>query len=173
MLLILLITNIDIASIYSRDGSTAYLNKVQPSSYGPLLFSKLVANLLIALIGLIVTIIVYSNYCPLNTVEFIMYAVCIYAIYVSHLFWSAELDVMNPQYKQYATFNEQANNPNENMSGVIALILSFFIFGSTLLLSISEPTGVWLKIGLISVALAILKITTFFLKIKVFYKEKI
>lgn len=173
MLLTLLSTNIDVASVYSRDGSTAYLNKVQPTAYGPLLFSKLVANLIIALIGVGVTIYTYSTFSPLNSSDFIMFAVCIYAVYVCHLFWSAELDIMNPQYSQYATFNDQANNPNENMSGVILLILSIFVFGATLLLSMSEPTGVWVKIGIVTVVLAIIKIITFFLKIKVFYKEKI
>ena len=173
MLLILLSTNIDVASAFSRDGSTAYLNKVQPTAYGPLLFSKLVANLIISLIGVSVTIYTYSQFSALNTADFIMYAVCIYATYVCHLFWSAELDIMNPQYSQYATFNDQANNPNENMSGVILLILSIFIFAATLLLSMSEPTGVWVKVGIASVVLAVVKITTFFLKVKVFYKEKI
>ena len=173
MLLILLSTNIDVASVYSRDGSTAYLNKVQPTAYGPLLFSKLLANLFIALVGVIVTIVVYAEYCPLNLTDFVMFALCIYFVYVCHLFWSAELDIMNPQYSQYATFNDQANNPNENMSGIILIILSLFVFGATLLLSMSEPTGVWVKIGAICIVFAIMKIATFFLKIKVFYKEKI
>ena len=42
ILLIMLMTNIDIASVYSRDGSSAYLNKVQPTPYARLLLSKLI-----------------------------------------------------------------------------------------------------------------------------------
>lgn len=172
MLLILLSTNIDVASAYSRDGSTAYLNKVQPTDYGKLLFSKLVCNLAIAFVGVVVTVIFYAKYSPLNVADFIAFAVSIFAFYVCHLFWSAELDIMNPQYSQYATFNEQANNPNENASAVILLILSALVFLVSLLLSMQEASGVWIKIGVIAVVLAASKIVTFFLKIKIFYKEK-
>lgn len=173
MLLILLSTNIDIASIYSRDGSTAYLNKVQPTNYGKLLFSKLVANLVISLIGVFITTFVYKPYCGLNSVDFAMFSLGIYAFHVCHMFWSAELDIMNPQYSQYATFNDQANNPNENMSGVILMIMSVLVFIVSLLLSMNETSGVWIKVGVLAIVLAVAKIFTFFLKIKVFYKEKI
>ena len=54
----------------------------------------------------------------------ILIGVMIYGIYIAHLFTSAESDIMNPQYEQYATFNEQANNPNETSSGVSALLFS-------------------------------------------------
>lgn len=173
MMLILLSTNIDIASVYSRDGSTAYLNKVQPTNYSVLLFAKLLCNLVIALIGVIVTVIFYAEYSPLNVPDFIMFSVAIYAFYVCHLFWSAELDIMNPQYSQYATFNDQANNPNENASAVILLIISILVFIVALFLSMQEASGVWIKLGVVSLVLAVAKILTFFLKIKIFYKEKI
>ena len=172
MLLILLSTSIDVASVFSRDGSSAYLNKVQPTPYGQLLFSKLLPNAVIGFIGVVVTIIIYAPYSPLPPVDFIFFAISIFSVFICHLFWSAELDVMNPQYSQYATFNEQANNPNENMSGIIMLILSVLIFALTLLLSSSDPTGVWIKAGIITLWVAVFKIITFFLKVKVYYKEK-
>ena len=172
MLLILLSTSIDVASVFSRDGSSAYLNKVQPTPYGQLLFSKLLPNAVIGFIGVVVTIIIYAPYSPLPPVDFIFFAISIFSVFICHLFWSAELDVMNPQYSQYATFNEQANNPNENMSGIIMLILSVLIFALTLLLSSSDPTGVWIKAGIITLVIAVFKIITFFLKVKVYYKEK-
>ena len=172
MILILLSTNIDVASVFSRDGSSAYLNKVQPTPYGQLLFSKLLPNAVIGLVGVVVTIIIYAPYSPLTITDFIFFAVSIFSVFICHLFWSAELDVMNPQYSQYATFNEQANNPNENMSGIIMLILAVLTFVLTLLLSSSEPTGVWVKAGIITLVLAVFKVVTFFLKVKVYYKEK-
>ena len=51
MLLILTLTNIDLASVYSRDGASSYLNKVQPAPYAQLLFSKLLFPMLIAFAG--------------------------------------------------------------------------------------------------------------------------
>ena len=60
ILLILTMTNIDIASVYSRDGSSSYLNKVQPAPYTTLLISKLVFPMIIALIGTVFTVNIFA-----------------------------------------------------------------------------------------------------------------
>lgn len=172
ILLILLMTNIDLASVYSRDGSSAYLNKVQPTSYATLLFSKLVYPMIIAFIGTVISISVFAAFTTLSTLDTVMIGVTIYGIYIAHMFWSAESDIMNPQYEQYATFNEQANNPNETVSAILAIILSVIVFVISLFLSSEATTGVWAKIAAVAVALATFKAFTYFAKIKAFYKEK-
>ncbi len=173
ILMILLTTNIKIASAYSRDGSTAYLNKIQPLGYGKLLFAKLVMNLLIGLIGTIVTMVVYkSSGAHVLPKDLIYIGITIYAVFVAHLFWSAEMDIMNPQYMQYATFNEQANNPNENMSALLVVLLSAIFFVIALFFGKETVGTPWLKITIISLVFAGVKILTYFMKIKAFYKEK-
>ena len=82
------------------------------------------------------------------------------------------MDIMRPQYAQYATFSEQSNNPNENMSAILVFVLSFVAFAAALLLSLNEGGKVWLKIAIAAIVLAAAKIVTFMMKIKVFYKEK-
>ena len=172
ILLILLMTNIDLASVYSRDGSSAYLNKVQPTSYAMLLFSKLLCPMIIALIGTVISVSVFATFTTLSPLDTVMIGVTVYGVYIAHLFWSAESDIMNPQYEQYATFNEQANNPNETVSAILAIILSVIIFVIALFLSSESTAGVWVKIAAIAVALAAFKASTYFAKIKAFYKEK-
>lgn len=172
ILLILLMTNIDLASVYSRDGSSSYLNKVQPAPYALLLFSKLFFPMVIALIGTAFTVGIFSGFASLETLDEIMLGVTVYAVYVAHLFMSAESDIMNPQYEQYATFNEQANNPNETASAFTSVIISAVIFIVALFLSSSSTSGVWTKLAVVTVALAAFKVFTFLSKIKAFYKEK-
>ena len=133
MLLIVLSTNIDIASSYSRDGSSAYLNKVQPAPYEKLLFSKLLIPMLVTLVGVAYTTFVFATFTTfvpkptLSVPDVICLGLTVYFVYVAHLFSSAEMDIMNPQHAQYATFNEQANNPNENLSGLSAVIVAIFL----------------------------------------------
>lgn len=172
ILLIVLMTNIDMASVYSRDGSSSYLNKVQPAPYSVLLFSKLFFPMIITLIGTVFTVFVFAQHSSLETVDLIMLTVTIYGIYVAHIFSSAESDIMNPQYEQYATFNEQANNPNETNSGVLAILISFIVFIFSLFLSSNTTSGVWAKLAVVAVAMAIFKASTYLMKIKAFYKEK-
>ena len=171
-LLIMLMTNIDLASVYSRDGSSSYLNKVQPTPYAMLLFSKLIFPMMIAFVGLLFTINIFAIEAGLSKTNAIMIGIMIYCVYLAHLFSSAESDIMNPQYEQYATFNEQANNPNETSSGVSALLFSIIVFVAAFFLSTRNDTGVWLKLAIVAGCMAAFKVFTYLSKIKAFYKEK-
>lgn len=172
ILLILLMTNISIASVYSRDGASSYLNKVQPAPYALLLFSKLFFPMIIAFIGTVFTMGIFKNNSSLSMMDALMIGVTVYSMYIVHLFTSAESDIMNPQYEQYATFNDQANNPNESSSAILAVIYSAVVFFVALFLSSRSTSGVWTKLALVTFALAVFKVFTYLGKIKAFYKEK-
>ena len=172
ILLIMLMTNIDVASVYSRDGSSSYLNKVQPTPYATLLLSKLIFPMIIALVGLIFAVNVFAIESGLAKNDAILIGIMIYGVYVAHLFSSAEKDIMNPQYEQYATFNEQTNNPNETGSGVSAIIISVAVFVVALFLSTRNDAGLWVKLAIVGVLFAAFKVFTYLSKIKAFYKEK-
>lgn len=172
IILIMLMTNIDIASIYSRDGTSSYLNKVQPAPYAILLYSKLFFPMIIAFIGAVLTVNIFAIESSLSAIDAVMIGITIYCIYLTHLFSSAESDIMNPQYEQYATFNEQANNPNESSSGIMAIILSAAVFVIAMFLSSRGDSATWIKLAAITAILAGFKIFTYISKIKAFYKEK-
>ena len=172
MLMILLMTNIEIASVYSRDGASSYLNKVQPAPYALLLFSKLFFPMLIALIGTAFTTVIFSGFTSLSKTDSAFVGISVYAVYLFHLFSAAESDIMNPQYKKYATFNDQSSNPNEAMSAILSILASALVFILALLLSLKSNQGVWLKIAVVTAALAAFKVFTYLSKIKAFYKEK-
>ena len=172
ILLIMLTTNIDMASVYSRDGSSANLNKVQPASYTVLLVSKLIFPMILALVGAVLTVNVFAVEAGLKLLDALMIGVAIYGTYIAHLFSSAESDIMNPQYEQYATFSEQANNPNESRSGVMAIIISAVVFIVALFLSSRGDASTWIKLAIIMCAFAGFKVFTYISKIKAFYKEK-
>lgn len=172
ILLMMMMTNIDIASVYSRDGSSSYLNKVQPTPYATLLFSKLIFPMILALVGCILTVNIFAIESSMAPMDACMIGIMIYCIYAAHLFSSAEKDIMNPQYEQYATFNEQANNPNEVGSGVSAIIISAVVFILALFFSSRNDPATWIKLAAVAAALAGYKVFTYISKIKAFYREK-
>lgn len=172
MLLLLLMTNIEIASTYSRDGASSYLNKVQPAPYALLLFSKLFFPIVIAFVGTALTTVIFMGFTYLKPLEAMLVGVSVFAMYIFHIFSAAESDIMNPQYKRYATFNDQASNPNESKTALLAVILSIVVAIAALLLSGERSRGVWTKISIVTIALAIFKVVTYLSKIKAFYKEK-
>ena len=172
VLLLLLSASISIASAYSRDGATAYLNKVQPTTYGKLLFSKLMIPLVVGAVGTITTTAVFASHSGLGAGNNVLFGLTAYFFYVAHLFWSAEMDLMNPQYAQYATFAGQSHNVNENKSIILCFALAILASGAELLLAMESVGVAWIKMVCIAFALCAMKVWSYFIKIKVFYKEK-
>ena len=172
ILLMMMMTNIDIASVYSRDGSSSYLNKVQPTPYATLLFSKLIFPMIIALAGCVFAVNIFAIESGLAPMDAVMIGIMIYCVYAAHLFSSAEKDIMNPQYEQYATFNEQTNNPNETGAGIGAIIISAAVFVLALFFSSRNDPATWIKLAVVAAALAGYRVFTYLSKIKAFYREK-
>ena len=121
---------------------------------------------------LIFTVNVFAIEAEFSKTDAALIGIMIFGVYVAHLFSSAESDIMNPQYEQYATFNEQTNNPNETRAGVSAILFSVVVFAITLFLSSRNDAGVWLKLAIVAVLFAAFKVFTYLSKIKAFYKEK-
>ena len=171
VLLFMLSANIRIASAYSKDGSSAYLNKLQPSSCAKLLFAKLTVNMVVGAIGVIITSIVYGSYHALLITEMVLFAFSVYFVFTAHLFGSAQLDIMNSQAAQYATFSGQSNNPNENKSIIQAFILSLFFAAAWMGLALENTQVSWIKILFVSFVYMCVKIYFYLMKIKVYYRE--
>ena len=173
ILLIALSSNYYAASVFSRDGRSSYLIKVQPSRYQPLLISKLLFNLVFMLIAFVATLSVLISYTQMGTVNAVLIILSTTCIYLAHLFYSAELDVMNPQTELYATIGNSDNNPNETKSTVIAFLVSFVTFGVLLFLLV-ENSGVvtYIKIALLAIVAMLFRLYMLLNKIKLYYKEK-
>lgn len=171
VLLFMLSANIRMASAYSKDGSSAYLNKLQPSNYGKLLFAKLTVNLVIGTVGLITSTVVYSFYHAVSAGEYTLFTFIIFFLFVAHLFGSAQYDIMNSQAQQYATFASQANNPNENKSIIMTFVLSLIFAGFWMFLAMENSRTAWYKIIAVAFVYMVIKIYFYFLRIKVYYKE--
>ena len=172
ILLIALASNGKIASIYSREGSAAYLNKTRPNEYRTNLVAKLMPNAIVMTISIIVSVSIFSNFSSLSTLNCVFFSLSAIFIYLMHMLWSAEMDIMNPQSNQYATTGEHSNNPNETKSSVAMFVVSVLIVAFAFFLSMENIKLAWLKICLLSFALLAFRIFTYFSKIKYYYKEK-
>ena len=173
ILLISLSSNCYAASVYSKQGKSSYLTKVQPSNVRPLLMAKLVFNSIFMVASFIATLIVLIDFSSLNATNAIyMILGCIF-IYFAHLFFSAELDIMNPKVDLYSTISETGSNPNETKSTLIAFLVSFLAFGALLFLLIENSGAItYIKVMLIGLAFMLFRLYMLLSKIKLYYREK-
>ena len=116
--------------------------------------------------------LIFGIFAKLSIWQIIMCILFIYGLYAGHLFWSAEMDIMNPQNEQYATSGNEETNPNETKSTVFAFIISALAAIISLLLFIENVNVAWLKLMIISLVFCASRIYLYFDKIKLYYKEK-
>lgn len=172
ILLISLSSNVVIASTYSREGNSAYLNKVNPVPYRVPLTGKLVLNALICIVSIIASTIVINQFSQLGVFETILLTISLVFIYIAHLLWSAEFDIMNPQNRLYQTTGTSQKNPNETKSTILAFFMSgIFAFIIYFLMAENAKVVFW-KIIFISLALVLIRVYLYLTKIRLYYKEK-
>lgn len=173
ILLVALNSNFYASSIYSRDGRSSYLIKTQPSRFWPLLVAKLVPNTVFVLSSLIVTFVLLLKTASLGTSTTVMLMISVISIYLAHLLYCAELDLMNPQIELYATVGSSENNVNETKATISAFLIAFGVAAVLFLLMIEgSRSNVFVKLLLVSLIAVLYRGVMFFSKIKLYYKEK-
>lgn len=170
--LISMASNDKIASIFSREGAAGYLIKVRPNDYYGNLIAKFIVQAVVICVSLIISVSIFAVYNNLSVINIIFFGLTLIFLYLNHLLWSAEMDIMNPQYMQYATTGNHLSNPNETKSSIAMLFLAFVFFGISLFLSIENIETSWIKVGIITLLLLIYRVWSFYNKIKYYYKEK-
>ena len=172
ILLMMLSSNAMLASSYSSEGNSAYLNKIVPVAFGIPLTSKLVTNACICIISIIASTIMIDVFAHIGVMATILLTLSLILVYIAHIYWSAELDLMNPQNRLYQTTGKEEKNPNETKSTLIAFLASaIFAFISFFLMK-ENINVVFVKLLLISIVFCVLRIYFFYTRIKLYYKEK-
>ena len=172
IVLLSLSSNTAIASIYSREGNSAYLNKVNPvKSFIPL-SAKVVFNASINVLSIIISCIIINIFSSIGTFNTILLTLALILLYLAHLFWSAELDIMNPQNQHYQTTGSHNKNPNELKSTIIAFVSAFIFAYATFIFLQEDFSSVFGKLLLISSIYFIFRTYLYFTRIKLYYKEK-
>ena len=123
----LLASNSTIATLYSKEGRTAYLTKSNPVNPFIPLTSKLLFNLLFCVPSIVACAIIFANFSGLGVLIAVLFSVSVLLIQYAHIFYCAAQDIMNPQNEVYATTGNDFNNPNEAKATVMAFVGSFVL----------------------------------------------
>lgn len=165
-------TNNKVASIYSREAQAGYLLKTRPNGHISNLTAKLVTYFVVTTLSIIASVCVFASFNSLSVLNIIFFALCAIFIYLTHLLWSAEMDIMNPQNLQYSTTGTHVSNPNETKSTIAMIFLSFVFFAISLFLAMEDINQAWVKVAVVALLILIYRIWSYASKIKYYYEEK-
>ena len=172
LLVISLAFNAKYATIYSQEAQARNLLKTRPQNPLNYLFSRLYIRVIVIILSIIVASALYTQIAKLTPITAILIVIFASSVTISHLLWSAELDVMNSQADQYATIGVDFNNPNETKSTIIAFILSALF---TFLFFFFTDGGVnvsLIKCAIISVIFLVARINLYVTRVNLYFKEK-
>ena len=170
MTLIPLSSNVMFASIYSREGESAYLLKAAPINYMRTLTTKLVVRAVLMVISILVTCILYRYYATPETMMYIRPSwlfIGVACLYLAHMIWSAELDFMNPQDRLYSETGEgNISNPNETTSTILVYVLTVAFVGISFFFINEGTITAFYKIAAVGALTLLARILLFSLRIK-------
>ena len=172
ILLVALNANCSSASIFSKDGRSSYLIKTQPSKYPILILSKLMPNTVFVCLSIFATFTIMIETLMLTFTELLLLMVGIGFIYLAHMLYSAELDLMNPQIELYATVGNTESNPNETKATVTAFIISFVTALAVFILLAEGSGNVDAKVFTVGLLALCYRVYIFFAKLRLYYNEK-
>ena len=166
------------ASIFSKEGRAGYIKKTKPiKPYFPLI-SKMLFSLILVIPSIIWSIIIFVKFSEASVLDGVMLGISVLLFEYGHIFYSATLDVMNPQNELYATEGSSISNSNEIKSTVVGFLTAIFI-GLISFINITNAyylTGKYTKgfvvILLVGIAYFTSFVLLFFLKVKAFYIDR-
>ena len=171
-------TSLRVATLYSKEGRTAYLTKSNPVNPFIPLTSKLLFNLLFCVPSIVACSIIFANFSGLGVLIAVLFSVSVLLIQYAHIFYCAAQDIMNPQNEVYATTGNDFNNPNEAKATILAFVGSFiitFIFYFMLVESVTlhgNYMSAFIRLLIIAIVLFAGYLYLFIKKIQAFYYEK-
>lgn len=173
-----LASNSIIATLYSKEGRAGYIKKTKPIDPLWPLTSKVLFNLILSVPSIIACVVIFGVMCGTPVWGCILLGIAFISIQYGHIFYSAGLDIMNPQNEVYATDGEQINNPNENKATVVGFVTAF-VYALIAFLLMQESVRLYgnthmaiYKLLLIALAYFGATFFLFFMKVRAFYYEK-
>lgn len=171
ILLFVVMHNVNVASIYSRDGDGLLIYKTMPQNAFKLMFARLVYNFVSTVLILTVTVPIFLYFTNLSIIEGILiYLSCLF-VTSTHIVASAEFDFLKPKISLYNEEGSVAVNPNEAKSLILALGIALVTFLFILFFLLKDSVGIWVKLFFVSLAIFIVKLVLFKIKVNTLFRE--
>ena len=176
--LIVLQNNTSSASLFSREGSSYYLQKIMPSSIVKTMAARISINFVLTVVSLALSIWIIADHmtiysdagADITAITMVLLFFIVMALFLVHTLWSIDMDLANPQHKRYHG-RAVTNNINELKSSGLAFALAFATFGFMLFLMFeNNATALPSILGLLGLLLG-LRIWLNWARMKVLFKE--
>ena len=174
LLILLFVTanNINLASIFARDGDAVYFGKTTPLKLFPFLSAKIMLNCLTSFVVLLFSVIVFAKLNAVETKTAITVFVLLFCAVGGHILWSAEIDILSPNIQKFKMHGDLAVSNDEIKATGLSFAVSFICFILVFFFLLQDgPTKGIIKVMSTAIIFFVLRLYLFYYKSKVLYKE--
>ena len=170
-LMLLMSGNIMSATALSREGSEFYLLKTVPAHLQNIAWAKLTINIIISTIFIIVACfaLYFTHVYPLSSIFGL--GIIYFFVNTAHIFWSFELDLMNPKFKEFAGNQAIDDNPNATKSIIIGAALAIIFAGLLIFFIFENQVLGWIRVIAIGFGFLMARLYLLVNKMNVYFSE--
>lgn len=169
-LILLMASNIASATALSREGSEFYLLKTAPMKTSIITWAKITVNFVFSSVVVIITTIALGMVGILEVSAVFNIGIVLLLINTGHIFWSYELDLMNPKMFEFAQTQSVDDNPNATKSILIGTAIAFLSAAILVALLFEDYKSGWLRMILMALAFLGARLYLLINKINVYFE---
>ena len=169
--LFVLSNNINVGSIYSRDGEAWYIGRIIPIRPFGVMLSRLVYNAAVTFVLTAVTVGIYAWCAKITVMNAVLTGLAIYLLALAHMVWSAQVDFAFPQNDAFRREGSSVKNKNETTSMMYSFILSVAFAFFAFLLFLKSSGYIYLKLVILAAGIFVWRLLTFRSVVNALYRE--
>lgn len=159
------------ATSLSVEGGEFVLLKTAPSKTYLVAWAKITINIIISTVFIILDTLIL-NFFGIIAVKDLLFLFAVYEIIdIGHILWCFQLDLRNPQLRDYASSGNLQNNTNVSTSIMIGFICSFLVSLVFLLFFLDNAESYIFKTLAVCLGFLLARVYLFRSNLKVYFKE--
>ncbi len=170
-LILLLSSNTSSATAFSKEGGQFYLLKIAPIAIKKQAIAKILFNVLISTFMLALTCVAIAFTTKISGLDMFYMFLLFLLINITHIIWSLEIDMMNPDFKEHETSGNVKESKNIKSSILIGIVMSIIVALLAFVLFTMGRSIAWIKLLIIAFVFLSARIYLFINRLNIYFKE--
>lgn len=157
------------AKLFSSEGNSFYITKTRPIDSAELAFARITITGILCFFSCVACSVIIAVVMPFAAKALWFIAITTLLVCMSHLLWSIDLDVLNPQQREFKTANIDVT-VNQKRSIVIAMVLAIAFGLITYLLTSENYSIAFIKLIALASILFACRVYLTITRLKVYFR---
>lgn len=159
------------ATAISVEGEEFALLKTAPSQTYKVAWAKITFNMIISTIGVLLGCLTYALITQVDVWSAIGFTFVMLLFNTAHIFWSFQLDILNPRLNEFAQTGNANDSPNIGRSLLAGVLIAICVGVFAAFFMLDDLAGGWIRLIAVAVVFFAIRLFLFMANLKVYFKR--